>query len=74
MAEPVVTAEETALRETARRVLPAGSFGNVPFETVIRSGQGSHVWDVSGNEYIDYLLGSGPMLAGHCHPEVVEAV
>ena len=74
MAEPALTAGEAALRETARRVLPAGGFGNVPFETVIRSGRGSHVWDVSGNEYIDYLLGSGPMLAGHCHPEVVEAV
>jgi len=66
--------EEAALRKTARHVLPAGGFGNVPFETVVRSGRGSHVWDVSGNEYIDYLLGSGPMLAGHCHPEVVEAV
>ena len=38
------------------------------------SGCGSHVTDVSGNEYIDYLLGSGPMLVGHAHPEVTAAV
>ena len=37
---------------------------------MIRRGLGSHVWDVDGNEYIDYLIGSGPMLVGHCHPQV----
>ena len=41
---------------------------------VIREGRGSRVWDLSGNEYVDYLLGSGPMLIGHSHPEVVAAV
>lgn len=41
---------------------------------VIARGQGSHVWDVDGREFIDYLLGSGPMLIGHAHPAVVEAV
>ena len=30
------------------------------------------VWDVNGTEYVDYLLGSGPMIVGHAHPEVVE--
>ena len=65
---------ETALVETARRVLPAGTFGNVPFDIVIAEGRGSRVRDVSGNEYVDLLLGSGPMFLGHAHPEVVEAV
>ncbi|WP_135468437.1 aspartate aminotransferase family protein [Crenalkalicoccus roseus] len=68
------SAEETALIERARRVLPAGSFGNFAADIVIREGRGGRVWDVSGNEYVDYLLGSGPMFIGHCHPEVVEAV
>jgi glutamate-1-semialdehyde 2,1-aminomutase len=68
------TDRELALVETARRVLPAGSFGNVPFDMVIAEGRGSHVWDVSGNEYVDLLLGSGPAFVGHAHPEVVEAV
>jgi len=65
---------ELALVERARRVLPAGGFGNVSFDIVIREGRGSRVWDVSGNEYVDYLLGSGPMFVGHGHPEVIAAV
>ncbi|HXW26581.1 MAG TPA: aminotransferase class III-fold pyridoxal phosphate-dependent enzyme [Xanthobacteraceae bacterium] len=65
---------ERGLVETARRVLPGGGFGNVPHEIVIAGGRGGRVWDVSGNEYVDYLLGSGPMLIGHAHPEVVAAV
>ena len=40
----------------------------------IRHGEGSRVWDEDGNEYTDYLIGSGPMLLGHGHPEVMEAV
>jgi glutamate-1-semialdehyde 2,1-aminomutase len=65
---------ELALVELAKRVLPAGGFGNVAHDMVITRGQGGRVWDVSGREYIDYLLGSGPMLVGHAHPEVLEAV
>ena len=41
---------------------------------VVQRAQGSHLWDVSGREYIDYLLGSGPMFLGHGHPAVVRAV
>ncbi len=65
---------ETAIVETARRVLPAGGFGNTSSEIVIREGKGGRVWDVSGNEYVDFLLGSGPMLVGHAHPDVTKAV
>ncbi len=66
--------EERALALEARRVLPAGGFGNIASDIIIRTGRGGRVWDVSGNEYVDYLLGSGPMLVGHAHPEVMEAV
>jgi glutamate-1-semialdehyde 2,1-aminomutase len=58
---------------TAKRVLPGGTFGNFPGEVIIREGRGGRVWDESGKEYVDYLLGSGPMLVGHAHPEVTEA-
>lgn len=58
----------------ARAVLPAGGFGNFDPGIVIARGEGSRVWDEDGNEYIDYLIGSGPMLLGHGHPEVMEAV
>ena len=65
---------ECELAATAQRVLPGGGFGNVSHHVIIAEGRGSHVWDVTGNEYIDYLLGSGPMIVGHAHPEVVEVV
>jgi glutamate-1-semialdehyde 2,1-aminomutase len=68
------TEAERGLVETARRVLPGGGFGNVSHEVVIARGLGGRVWDVSGNEYVDYLLGSGPMIVGHAHPEVTEVV
>ncbi|MDB5374474.1 MAG: aspartate aminotransferase family protein, partial [Belnapia sp.] len=61
---------EQALVQTARRVLPAGGFGNFASDIIIREGRGGRVWDVSGNEYVDFLLGSGPMFIGHGHPEV----
>jgi glutamate-1-semialdehyde 2,1-aminomutase len=66
--------EEQALIEAARRVLPGGTFGNFAPDIVVAEGQGAHVRDVSGNDYIDYLLGSGPMFVGHNHPAVTAAV
>ncbi|MGE0719801.1 MAG: aspartate aminotransferase family protein [Alphaproteobacteria bacterium] len=66
--------EEMALVETARRVLPGGTFGNFGGDIVIREGHGGRVRDVSGNEYVDFLLGSGPMFIGHGNPEVIAAV
>ena len=62
------------LAARAKAVLPGGGFGNFDPGIVIREGKGAHVWDEDGNEYIDYLIGSGPMILGHGHPEVVEAV
>jgi len=44
------------------------------YAMVIKEGRGAKIQDFSGNEYIDYLLGSGPMLLGHAHPAVVTAV
>jgi len=66
--------EEQALVNLANQVLPAGGFGNLASNVVIREGKGARVWDVSGNEYVDYLLGSGPMLIGHGHPDVLAEI
>ncbi len=65
---------EMALVERAHGALPAGSLGNLNADTIIAAGRAGRVWDVSGNEYVDLLLGSGPMLVGHAHPEVIQAV
>jgi glutamate-1-semialdehyde 2,1-aminomutase len=42
-------------------------------DIVVREGRGGRVWDESGREYVDFLIGSGPMLVGHAHPEVTSA-
>lgn len=61
-------------RARAAKCLPAAGFGNFDHSIIIKEGKGSRVWDEDGKEYIDYLIGSGPMLLGHGHPEVVETV
>jgi glutamate-1-semialdehyde 2,1-aminomutase len=75
---PQHTPRERELLEKAARYLPGGTAGNTSFpgelQFLAREGRGSRVWDVSGNEYIDWLMGSGPMILGHAHPTVVEAV
>ncbi|WP_026486909.1 glutamate-1-semialdehyde 2,1-aminomutase [Caldanaerobius polysaccharolyticus] len=70
-----------ALFERAKRVMPGGvnspvrafkSVGvNPPF---IAKGYKSHIWDVDGNEYVDYVGSWGPLILGHAHPAVVEAI
>jgi glutamate-1-semialdehyde 2,1-aminomutase len=74
----VRSADEQRLLEKAKRYLPGGTLGNTRFADdvafVVKAGKGSKVFDMSGNEYIDYLLGSGPMILGHAHPAVVAAV
>jgi len=54
---------------------PARAFravGGAP--VLIASGKGSSIADVDGRNYIDYVLSWGPLILGHCHPEVVEAL
>jgi len=63
-----------ALLDKARAVLPGGTFGNTAADLIVVEGKGSRVWDENGKEYIDYLIGSGPMIVGHGHPEVTAAV
>ncbi len=67
-------ADQSTWVSRARRVLPGGGFGNFDPAMVMARGVGSHIWDQDGNEYIDLLIGSGPMLLGHSHPEVLAAV
>jgi glutamate-1-semialdehyde 2,1-aminomutase len=63
-----------SLADLARRVLPGGGFGNMPPGLIVREGRAGHVWDSEGREFVDFLIGSGPMFVGHAHPEVVAAV
>ncbi len=69
---------QTALIERAERVFVGGGNGEfrLPPEAnlVVTRGEGAMIHDTSGKTYIDFLLGSGPMILGHAHPAVVEAV
>ncbi|MFN8522689.1 MAG: aminotransferase class III-fold pyridoxal phosphate-dependent enzyme [Chloroflexota bacterium] len=74
----VRSARHDSLLRRADNALPGGvpGFTRLPDDVrfVAREGRGSKVYDVDGREYIDYLLGSGPLVLGHAHPAVVEAV
>ena len=68
---------EAQLLALAQRLLPTGvrnASVSPRYAMVIKQARGSRIVDCSGNEYIDYLLGSGPLLLGHAHPAVVAAV
>src|SRR5437764_2913319 len=66
------------LLDKAQRYFPGACLGMIALPPDLRMvmvrGQGSKIYDAAGKEYLDYMLGSGPLLLGHCRPEVVEAV
>src|SRR5688572_15398683 len=54
---------------------PARAFGGVGgTPVVIARGQGPYLYDIDGNEYIDYVGSWGPLILGHCYPQVTRAV
>ena len=70
-----------SLFEQAQKTIPGGvnspvrafkSVGGTPL--FIERAEGAYLYDVDGNKYIDYVGSWGPMIAGHAHPEVIEAV
>lgn len=76
-----MTSRNEVLFEQSQRVIPGGvnspvrafrSVGGTP--RFFRRGQGAWLWDEDGKAYIDYVGSWGPMILGHCHPEVVRAV
>jgi glutamate-1-semialdehyde 2,1-aminomutase len=79
---PARTAGSAALYEKACRLIPAGVNSTArakfsgwdPYPLYVDHGSGSRLYDVDGNEYIDYLLGLGPMILGHRPPKVTAAV
>ncbi|MFF2480563.1 glutamate-1-semialdehyde 2,1-aminomutase [Paenibacillus sp. NPDC058071] len=67
--------------ERAKKVLPGGvnspvrAFKSVGLTPVyMERGEGSRIYDIDGNSYIDYVGSWGPLIMGHAHPEVVEAI
>jgi glutamate-1-semialdehyde 2,1-aminomutase len=72
------TTRSQKFHDRANAVTPLGVESNVrafdPYPFYIEEAEGSYVTDMDGNEYLDFLLALGPIILGHSHPEVVEAV
>lgn len=75
------SSRSSELFERAQRVIPGGvnspvrAFKSVGGQPVfINRGEGSRVFDEDGNSFIDYVCSWGPLILGHAHPEVVEAI
>src|SRR5215468_3930211 len=73
--------ESRRLQQRAERLMPGGVSSPVrAFKAVgceapfIVRGEGSHIWDADGNEYIDYVGSWGPLVLGHADSSVVEAI
>jgi glutamate-1-semialdehyde 2,1-aminomutase len=69
---------QSDLLDKAERYLPGACLGMMHLPPDLRMvmvrGQGSKIYDAAGKEYLDYMLGSGPLLLGHGRSEVIEAV
>jgi glutamate-1-semialdehyde 2,1-aminomutase len=72
------TAKSKAIFEKARVNVPFGVHSNYrysdPYPLYFTRGEGTKLWDADGNEYLDYNMGFGVLVAGHSHPLVVEAI
>lgn len=72
------TDKSRKLFDEAKKVLPGGVSSPVraikPYPFYTKSANGSKITDIDGNEYIDYVMGYGPLLLGHNHPAIKEAV
>lgn len=79
---PSRTQKSAQYFSNARKVIPSGVNSTAravwsgwdPYPLFVDHGSGSRLTDVDGNEYIDYLLGLGPMILGHRPPKVTKAV
>ena len=71
------TAQSTALRDRALECIPGGVNSNVRLlgpPVFFARAEGAWLWDVDGNDYVDYLLGQGPNFLGHANAEINRAV
>ena len=71
---PRSKAAHNALLNVFRSALPAITAHYEPYPIFVRDGKGGNIHDIDGNEYIDFNLCFGALMAGHCHPAVVKAV
>ena len=72
---------DSELKDRAARVIPGGMYGHMSvlkrmppeYPQFFERAEGCHLWDVNGNEYIDYMCSYGPMIAGYANPRICAA-
>jgi glutamate-1-semialdehyde 2,1-aminomutase len=76
-----VDTRDRTLRERAKRVVPGGMYGHMRAEGLpagypqfFARGEGCHLWDADGRRYLDFMCSWGPVVLGHRHPAVDDAV
>jgi glutamate-1-semialdehyde 2,1-aminomutase len=83
LAKEIATYEKRTPRSKAAHTrasvrIPLGVASNYraydPYPIFVRDGKGGHIHDIDGNDYIDFNLCFGALMAGHCHPAVMKAV
>ncbi len=79
---PVTTASEKLYERAVNIMTPVtqtlakgpGQYINGVAPKYLKKGNAAHVWDVDGNEYIDYNMAIGPLSLGYCYPKVDKAI
>ncbi len=83
MANGLNVARSMAMYEQAQKLIAGGSqtmskrsqnYAHGAYPIYVQRAQGAHVWDVDGNEYIDYVMGLGPITLGYNYPRMNEAI
>jgi glutamate-1-semialdehyde 2,1-aminomutase len=72
------TPNSAKMQEIASKYLPGGSSRDAaffePYPIFIERGNGRHIYDVDGNQYLDYMINATSLILGHSHPDIVNAL
>jgi glutamate-1-semialdehyde 2,1-aminomutase len=72
------TVSSKKMYDRAMKSIPSGTTRGVvfyrPYPTYATKAKGSHIWDMDGNERIDYMLNASVLVLGHSHPKVINAI
>lgn len=76
--QPQRSERQAQLVEKAKQLIPGGTTNSIVQpggkEFVVERGQGAYVYDVDGRAYLDFVMGSGPLVFGHAHPRIVKTI
>ena len=75
---PVRNSNQSGRIRLSRELIPGGSTNSLlapdGLEFLIDHGDGPYVYDIQGRQYLDFMLGAGPVVLGHAHPRIVDTI